>query len=233
MDTIYNSVLYVLELENNKFYLGLTDKNINTVYDEHVNGTICEWTKIYKPINIDRIMKDCDQFDLNIYTIEYMLKYEIENVRSDTYKKQKLTRDELVHFQKTVCSYTPSVCIRCGRNSHIFKDCYANYDVNNKAIDSDSDVFQYNINFYKNDFDDIEYEDDFDDIEYEDDQNVLDEDDQNVLDEDEERFNDGIWYCSVCLQNFEFESDCKKHEKKCLKRESLHYLDFSDIYNKK
>ena len=220
MDTIHNSVLYVLELENNKFYLGLTDKNINTVYDEHVNGTICEWTKTYKPINIDRIMKDCDQFDLNIYTIEYMLKYEIENVRSDMYKKQKLTRDELVHFQKTVCSYTPSLCIRCGRNSHIFKDCYAHYDVNGKVIDSDSDsdsdVFQYNINFYKNDFDDIEYEDA-----------------QNVLDDDEEKFNDGLWYCSVCLQNFEFESDCKKHEKKCLKRENLHYLDFSDIYNKK
>ena len=221
MDMSNNKILYVLELENNKFYLGLTDKDIETVYDEHINGKNCEWTQLYKPINIDRIMKYCDQFDLDTYTLEYMLKYDIENVRSDMYRNKNFSEDELIYFQKTLCAYIPSVCIRCGRYSHIFKNCYAHYDINGNIIDNEVDTFKYHINFYKNDAHHHDDDDDDDDYDY--------DVDQSLLDDENEIYKDGIWYCYVCLQDFESESRCRKHERKCSKINDPYFEKNSDI----
>ena len=47
------SVIYILKLEKDKIYIGQTD-NLQTTYEEHINGKICDWTKLYKPYKIER-----------------------------------------------------------------------------------------------------------------------------------------------------------------------------------
>lgn len=43
--------LYVLELEENKYYVGMS-RNVTRRFTRHGNGTGSEWTKLYKPIKI-------------------------------------------------------------------------------------------------------------------------------------------------------------------------------------
>lgn len=63
--------LYVLKLEQDKYYVGITSRSPEIRYKEHVNGLYAaEWTKVYKPIKIDQTI------DLGITTIEKTEDYE-------------------------------------------------------------------------------------------------------------------------------------------------------------
>ncbi len=43
------TIIYVLECESGKYYVGKTDRTIGERFAEHVGGIKCsEWTKIYK-----------------------------------------------------------------------------------------------------------------------------------------------------------------------------------------
>ena len=82
--------LYVLALEDGKYYVGLS-KNVKDRFRRHSNGEGARWTCIYKPVKI--------VYDLelpyysynsarpveNQKTIELMKKYGIENVRGGEY----------------------------------------------------------------------------------------------------------------------------------------------------
>jgi predicted GIY-YIG superfamily endonuclease len=60
--------IYVLELENNKYYIGKT--NIPEFrLDLHFNYEGSEWTKKYKPIRLKELVKNCDSYDEDKYTI--------------------------------------------------------------------------------------------------------------------------------------------------------------------
>lgn len=55
--------LYVLELEKDKFYVGITSKTPEARMQEHINGFLgANWTKHYKPIRI------LDKKDLGVTT---------------------------------------------------------------------------------------------------------------------------------------------------------------------
>lgn len=45
--------IYVLLLDNNKYYVGKTSKDVNTRFKEHLEETTSStWTSLYKPIKI-------------------------------------------------------------------------------------------------------------------------------------------------------------------------------------
>lgn len=80
--------LYILELEEGKYYVGITSKSPEKRFTQHKNGYIAaRWTKKYKPIRI------FDTKDLGLATLEqaqefegratrkYMEKYGYNNVR--------------------------------------------------------------------------------------------------------------------------------------------------------
>lgn len=63
--------LYVLKLEQGKYYVGITSRTPEARFKEHVNGFYAaEWTKVYKPIKIDQTV------DLGVTTIEKTEDYE-------------------------------------------------------------------------------------------------------------------------------------------------------------
>ena len=54
--------IYVLELENNKYYIGKTN-SLELRLDSHFNGRGCKWTTKYKPIKLIELIYDCDDFE--------------------------------------------------------------------------------------------------------------------------------------------------------------------------
>ena len=72
--------IYALQLEQQKYYIGKTN-NPQFRLETHFNSNGAEWTKKYKPVHIVEIIPNCDNYDEDKYTIKYMEKYGINNVR--------------------------------------------------------------------------------------------------------------------------------------------------------
>ncbi len=80
--------LYVLKLEQGKFYVGITSKTVEERFKQHKSEFLAaEWTKIYKPISIDQVRDlgvttyaRAEQYE-NKVTRKYIQNYGLDNVR--------------------------------------------------------------------------------------------------------------------------------------------------------
>lgn len=99
-------IIYILKLENNKYYVGRTynyDRRIN----DHFSCKGSYWTKINKPIEvIKRIDNVNSNFEEDKILKETMMKYGIENVRGGSYVREFITCHEkhLLEKRNQICS---------------------------------------------------------------------------------------------------------------------------------
>lgn len=114
------SIIYILKLEENKYYVGRT-KNINNRVLEHFTNNGSEWTKKYKPVEIINEYKG-DNFDEEKHTLLTMEKYGINNVRGGSYCKIELTEIDIQKAQQTIYSIQDK-CYKCGVKGHYAKEC--------------------------------------------------------------------------------------------------------------
>ena len=101
-------IIYALQLEEGKFYVGKTHKNIGIkiAFDEHLKGNGCEWIRKYKPISIIENYEHYYIFEEDILTKKYMMKYGIQNVRGGSYTKiESWLINCLEHEFKTISSH--------------------------------------------------------------------------------------------------------------------------------
>lgn len=113
--------IYILELENNKFYIGKTNSPDMRLNDHfNANGSI--WTKKYKPLSILRVISDCDDFDEDKYTLMCMKEYGIDNVRGGSFCTLELPDDQVKTINKMIVSSSDK-CYACGNSGHFVKDC--------------------------------------------------------------------------------------------------------------
>ena len=120
--------VYILKCNQGKYYVGKTN-NATYRINNHFDGGGSSWTKKYSPISVDKIYKNCSNFDEDKYTKEYMSKYGIENVRGGSYTSIKLDDVTISQIEKEITSSNDK-CFRCGRAGHFASQCYARTHVN-------------------------------------------------------------------------------------------------------
>lgn len=114
--------LYVLKLEENKYYVGVTERNVNERVEEHQNHQGSEWTKQYPVIEIVEEINDIDSSLEDQYVKKYMMKYGIENVRGGSYLRMELPTYQIESLNdefKTLLNK----CFKCNQTGHFLKQC--------------------------------------------------------------------------------------------------------------
>ena len=81
--------IYVLELEQGKYYVGKTNHTFQR-FNQHVTGDGAEWTKKYKVKDLFAFHKNRTDADENRITIQMMKKYGVKNVRGGSWCQLKL-----------------------------------------------------------------------------------------------------------------------------------------------
>lgn len=117
-----NWTVYVLECENDKYYVGKT-KKLSTRILYHFNNFGSTWTKMHKPIKVLASFKNCDSFDEDKYTKFYMSKYGIDNVRGGAYSQLVLDPLVLELIKKEIWN-AEDRCFKCGELGHFAVNCH-------------------------------------------------------------------------------------------------------------
>jgi cellular nucleic acid-binding protein len=130
-----NTNIYILKLENNKYYVGKSN-DLEIRAKAHLNGTASTWTKKYKPISVEQVISNASPYDEDKYTIEYMGKYGIDNVRGGIYVSEALDNTQRNDINKRIWGAN-DCCTQCGRKGHFVKNCKAITDVTGKNIYED------------------------------------------------------------------------------------------------
>ena len=184
--------IYVLLLENSKYYIGKTS-NPKFRIENHFDNNGAEWTKMHKPIKVLKIIPNCDNYDEDKYTLKYMDKYGIDNVRGGSYTSIILNNSIKNHLIN-ISNNANNRCFKCGKQGHFAKDC--NYD---------DDDYSYNDEKNNNDSDN---DSDNDNDSYSDDDNDNYSDDDN-----DDKYSNHI--CFRCGRNGHYASSCyaSKHIK--------------------
>ena len=88
---------------------------VNLKFENYINNNPPSWIQRYSPIGFIEIIPDADEYDVDKYTIQYMQKYGIDNVRGGTFNSPVLPR----HNIKTI----EDIILKCGSNIHDELDC--------------------------------------------------------------------------------------------------------------
>lgn len=151
------TTIYILKLNNNKYYIGKTNRSVNERYQEHLEGIGSYWTKKYKPLSVVKQIENSSPFDEDRYVKEYMAIYGIENVRGGSYNQEELNGDT-IKFLKNELMTSNNECYKCRSTSHFVSECdyisidnYIQFFITNlNSIDSLAEEIRYLKNKYKN-----------------------------------------------------------------------------------
>jgi cellular nucleic acid-binding protein len=113
--------IYALQLQYGKYYIGKTN-NPQFRLENHFNSNGSEWTKIYKPLKVLEVKPNCDDYDEDKITLQYMDKYGINNVRGGSFVSVKLEKSK-IDTLKQMINGTNNKCFICGKPGHFAKDC--------------------------------------------------------------------------------------------------------------
>ena len=113
--------IYVLRLIEGKYYVG-TAGNVVCRINSHFRGEGVDWTRKYRPIDIEEVIPNQSYIDEDTITKKYMLKYGIDNVRGGTYCGMRLGYDEYRLLKKEMMS-AGNRCYRCASKDHKFREC--------------------------------------------------------------------------------------------------------------
>jgi len=114
--------IYILQLLNNKYYIGKT-LNPYIRIQNHFNNIGSAWTKKHIPLKIVEIIPNCSDYDEDKYTRIYMDKYGIENVRGGSFSRINLSKCDIEVLEK-MSRATNNKCFKCGSNDHFANNCF-------------------------------------------------------------------------------------------------------------
>lgn len=118
--------IYLLKLQNNKYFVGNTNC-LKKSYDKYFikKKYDIEWLKVNKPIKMEKMYHIGN---INKYTLKYMSKYSIQDVRGGKYSDLIIEKKELEQLKKKLNPITLKNnynihCIDCG-NYKSYSDIY-------------------------------------------------------------------------------------------------------------
>lgn len=116
--------IYALKLENNKYYIGKTQRGVGADirFEEHKTGKGSEWTRLHKPISVMETYEHDSAFEEDVFTKKYMMKYGIENVRGGSYVKIILDDWQIKSLEHEFKSVNDT-CFKCGKKGHFAENC--------------------------------------------------------------------------------------------------------------
>ena len=118
-------VLYVLELEHSKYYVGRTRKPFEVRFQEHLSGKYSiEWIRLHKPVRV-MYVKPYKLFAERNTTFKMMYTHGIDNVRGAEWCKVTLTDQEIQINQMLLHSYKLSYK---DSNNYLVKSIVGNYN---------------------------------------------------------------------------------------------------------
>jgi len=129
--------IYTIQLEKGKYYIGKTN-NPQFRLESHFNSNGSEWTKIYKPLRVIEVKPNCDDYDEDKITRQYMDKYGINNVRGGSFVSVKLDKSTIDTLKK-MSNGINNRCFVCGKSGHFAKYCQENEEVWETCSDDDDD----------------------------------------------------------------------------------------------
>ena len=147
--------VYVLKLENNKYFIGHTMDTKNII--KQIENYNIDWIIKHPFIKILKIYNNCDKFDVNKYTKKYMELYGIDNVRGGSYYHVELPDTILTQLEREFSISESGIykvekssssdegiedsfdkieqefeiinkCSRCGSNDHYSYQCYEEFN---------------------------------------------------------------------------------------------------------
>lgn len=184
--------IYILKLKDDNWYVGKTD-NPKFRLDNHFKSNGSNWTKKFKPLNIHQLIPDCDAYDEDKFTVKYMAKYGIENVRGGSFCESKLSGENKNTIEKMI-SASGDQCFVCNQTGHFANRCP------NKI--TKSKYYSKNLEFLSL----SEGYESADEIELESDDDVNDNSDQKIS-----------WCCNYCNKEFKTKKGATYHENKYCK----------------
>lgn len=113
--------IYVLECENNKYYIGKTKNCIKRI-NNHFKGNATAWTAMHHPIRLIETIPNCDSFDEDKITKKYMAKYGIDSTRGGSYVTIKLD-EKTKNFLRHEFITAEDRCYGCGSTGHFVRNC--------------------------------------------------------------------------------------------------------------
>jgi hypothetical protein len=123
--------IYILQLEQEKYYIGKTN-NPSFRIDKHFTSGGSVWTRKYKPLTVLEIIPNCDDYDEDKYTIKYMEKNGINNVRGGSFCQINLSENNMITLNQMIKSVT-NKCYICGNKDHFANNC-KNVSIKNEKI---------------------------------------------------------------------------------------------------
>jgi hypothetical protein len=120
--------IYVLELAENKYYVGKTS-DIKKRLEIHFQASdmihtpkTSLWTALYKPIKVYQIYENMDEYDEDKITLKLMHEKGIDNVRGGSFSQIFFTNQTKDFIQK-MFSNSNNKCYFCGSEEHFIKNC--------------------------------------------------------------------------------------------------------------
>lgn len=116
---IKNTVIYILKLNNNNFYVGTTS-NLPRRLRDHFNHRGSVWTKKHKPLEVLDILENKDIFSEDNITKQLMFLHGFNHVRGGSYCRTELTPCDITTLTKEYRS-AYNLCFKCGEPHMSYK----------------------------------------------------------------------------------------------------------------
>ena len=114
--------VYVLELENGKYYIGESINPKNRIR-QHFEGRGSLYTRLYPPIQSIKPFTNKQEVLCELSeTIQRMAYHGIDNVRGSLFTKENLNIYDKVMAAQLYCEMN-NLCRKCGSNDHFINQC--------------------------------------------------------------------------------------------------------------